>query len=118
MDRASDFWRDVHAHELSHGLYLTDNEYRKHCENFWDNVMTDEDRKNATFFLAKLGYNQRRVFVISEFQAYLVYSRSAREKILRFIPEKRYEELRAAFIKDSPAQSFQNTIDRLIKGEQ
>jgi len=112
MDRASDSWRGIHAHEFSHGLYTTNQSYREYCENFWDKVMTGADRDLFTYFLAGQGYSQRREIVIDEFQAYFVNSRFAREQILHLFSEARYEELRAAFIKDSPVPSFADLIDK------
>ncbi len=114
MDRASDSWRGIHAHELSHGLYLTNKAYRDYCENFWDKVMTSDDRDKFTYFLVSQGYSQRREIVIDEFQAYFVNSRFAKEHILHLFSEQRYEELRAAFIKDSPAPCFADLIDRAV----
>ena len=112
-------WRDILAHELSHAEYFTNDTYREYCNNFWNEVMTPDDRKGFTNFLRWDYYDITNTdLTINETQAYLANTCDMYSSSLFNMPEGRADELRAQFIKDSPVPSFCETLDSKINGEQ
>ena len=65
-------------HELSHGEFFTNADYRKHCWTFWQHL-SDTHRKLLTKFLAMQGYDPgNEELMVNEAQAYLMHTPDTR----------------------------------------
>ncbi len=62
-------------HEMSHGEFFTNEAYRKHCERFWRERLTESERKLFRDYLSRHGYDpQDEILMINEAQAYLMHT--------------------------------------------
>jgi hypothetical protein len=62
-------------HEMSHGEFFTNEAYRRHCERFWRERLTESERKRFRDYLSRHGYDpQDEVLMINEAQAYLMHT--------------------------------------------
>jgi hypothetical protein len=67
--------RTVFNHELSHGEYFTNEYYANYCRKFWNESLSDKQRKLFTDFLSSHNYNTNYPdLVVNEMQAYLIYT--------------------------------------------
>lgn len=67
--------RAVFNHELSHGEYFTNEYYANYCRKFWNESLSDKQRKLFTDFLSSHNYNTNYPdLVVNEMQAYLIYT--------------------------------------------
>jgi hypothetical protein len=92
-------------HELSHGIFFTDNAYREHCERFWYQALSIEERTLFRAFLSSAGYdptNER--IMINEMQAFLMHTPDARAFSAAHlgVSEEMLANLRHRFAKDAP----------------
>jgi hypothetical protein len=66
-------------HEMSHGEFFTNQAYRRHCERFWHERLTEGERALFRKFLARHGYDpQDETLMINEAQAYLMHTADPR----------------------------------------
>jgi hypothetical protein len=66
-------------HEMSHGEFFTNQAYRRHCERFWHERLTEAERALFRKFLARHGYDpQDETLMINEAQAYLMHTADPR----------------------------------------
>lgn len=62
-------------HEMSHGEFFTNEAYRRHCERFWRERLTEAERKRFRDFLSRHGYDPKdEALMINEAQAYLMHT--------------------------------------------
>lgn len=62
-------------HELKHAKYFFDSNYQQYCHKFWKNGLTQKERALFLRFLDKEYYDISNLkLVISEMQAYLIYT--------------------------------------------
>jgi hypothetical protein len=62
-------------HEMSHGEFFTNGAYRRHCERFWRERLTETERRRFRDFLARHGYDPKdETLMINEAQAYLMHT--------------------------------------------
>lgn len=62
-------------HELSHAEYYTNIHYRKFCQRFWQEILTQEQRNAFKRFLANANYSvNNEELLINETQAYLMFT--------------------------------------------
>jgi hypothetical protein len=62
-------------HEMSHGEFFTNEAYRRHCERFWRERLTESERKRFRDYLSRHGYDpQDEALMINEAQAYLMHT--------------------------------------------
>jgi hypothetical protein len=62
-------------HEMSHGEFFTNEAYRKHCERFWRERLTETERKRFRDYLSRHGYDPKdETLMINEAQAYLMHT--------------------------------------------
>ena len=67
--------RAVFSHELSHGEYFSNEYYANYCRKFWNETLTDKQRKLFSDFLGKHNYNINYLdLVVNEMQAYLIFT--------------------------------------------
>ncbi len=92
-------------HELSHGEYYANRDYRAYCRRFWAEQMTDADRAVFRKFLGERAYDmENEEMMINETQAYLMHTPDPGA----FNPDRfglkraRIEELRRAFLAGNP----------------
>lgn len=72
--------RSILGHELSHGRYYTDPAYRQHCEFFWRQLMTEEERRTWRRYLGHQGYDSSNEdLMINETQALLMHTSDTRD---------------------------------------
>jgi hypothetical protein len=65
-------------HEVSHGEFYSNDDYAAYCERFWEQVMSDAQRRAFRAFLAGKGYDQNNEeLMINETQAYLIHTPEA-----------------------------------------
>jgi hypothetical protein len=95
----------VLSHELSHGEYFTNPEYKAYCAEFWNTALTFEERAEFTRWLGEMSYDTSNLdLIINETQAYIGHTG---DKLYGLnIPEPRLQELHKAFFSSSPIQSF------------
>lgn len=101
--------RTVFTHELSHGEYFSNAYYAKHCVNFWNNVLTDEQRNTFTKYLTKYNYAvSGGELLVNETQAYLMFtpdpSSFSAEKL--GITDEELDGMRKSFRKGMPPTSL------------
>lgn len=62
-------------HEVSHGEFFTNAAYRSHCERFWREELSEEERSKFRRFLASSDYDpDNETLMINETQAYLMHT--------------------------------------------
>jgi len=62
-------------HEMSHGEFFTNEAYRRHCERFWREKLTEAERTLFRAYLSRHGYDpQDETLMINEAQAYLMHT--------------------------------------------
>lgn len=70
--------RTIFQHELAHAEYFTNEYYANYCRTFWNDSLTDEQRKAFTDFLSIHNYNiYYPDLVVNEMQAYLMHTADA-----------------------------------------
>ncbi len=111
-----DVRRTILRHELSHGEFFTNKEYRDYVMWFWHNEMTEEERGFFRDFLSKSDYNpQDDVLMANEMQAYLMHTDNERA----FNPEmlgvtwETIRDLRGRFAEDAPETWMDEVFERL-----
>lgn len=62
------------THELSHGIFYADPEYRTYCLTFWDSLDANIQDKFREFFDRGLYDTENSEIVVNEFQAYLMFT--------------------------------------------
>lgn len=68
-----DIRRTLLLHELSHGAFFTNKDYRAYCRNFWYFQMTSFERKAVKKMLSENNYDvSNETLCINEMQAYLL----------------------------------------------
>lgn len=95
-------------HELSHGEFFTNAEYRKHCWTFWQGL-SDDERAMFRSFLTKLDYDPRiEELMVNETQAFLMHTpdRRAFDGRQLGLSAAQVEALRAKFRQGMPASIF------------
>jgi hypothetical protein len=95
-------WSYVLSHELPHAQYFLDIKYRQAVDKFWSESVTEEDREKVKKVLGE-AYNQNDDLLMrNEFQAFLLESRAAEDRLKDFVPLyrdkliKRLEEVGSA----------------------
>jgi len=76
-DESVDAWRreSVLRHELSHGEFFTNAQYRAHCWDFWRHSLSERERKLVRQYLASLDYNpDDEELMVNEMQAMLMHT--------------------------------------------
>jgi hypothetical protein len=67
--------RTVFSHEISHGEYYTNAYYSNYCIQFWNNILTDEQKDAFKKFLSNYNYSLNRGdLIVNETQAYLMFT--------------------------------------------
>ncbi len=95
-------------HELSHGEFFTNAEYRKHCWTFWQGL-SDDERAMFRSFLTKLDYDPRiEELMVNETQAFLMHTPDLRAFDGRQLglSTAQVDALRARFRQGMPASIF------------
>jgi hypothetical protein len=68
--------RNAVLHEAMHMIWYGDGEFAERCYEFWQNDVTDEEKKTWTTFLSDLKYNTQDLeLVVNELQAYMCTER-------------------------------------------
>jgi hypothetical protein len=92
-------------HEMSHGEFFTNAAYRRHCERFWREKLTEAERQLFRKFLSGHGYDPDDEFLmINETQAYLMHTpdrRAFSAESLGLAPE-RLLDMRRRFMEPQP----------------
>jgi len=66
-------------HELSHGVYFTDADYRAYSQKFWNEKLTETERQLWRTFLAGRDYDPaNEEMMLNETQAFLMHTPDAR----------------------------------------
>jgi hypothetical protein len=76
-DESVDAWRreSVLRHELSHGEFFTNADYRAYCWDFWRHTLSERERKLVRQYLAGLDYNPGdEELMVNEMQATLMHT--------------------------------------------
>lgn len=74
-----EFRRDVLRHEMAHGEYFTHVFYRAQCQHFWEDVLSEAERRLFLRFFEKLDYDVTDgVLMVNEMQAFLGFTPSPR----------------------------------------
>ena len=95
------------SHELGHGEYFTNENYRKYSKNFWNEKMNESDRKAFLKMLNKMGYDsENKDLIINEMQAGLVHTPFSWFSRSIDMHLERLEELKKEFLTESPVGSF------------
>jgi len=115
VDEAVDAQRReaILRHELSHGEFFTNVNYRDHCWTFWQQL-TDSDRSLLRKFLAGQGYDpHNESLMVNEAQAFLIHTPDDRVMNANLIglSQSRLDGLRERFRQGLPSTIF-STIDR------
>lgn len=98
----------VLRHEASHGRFYTRPVYRRHCELFWREVLTEQQRENIRRYLAGIGYDRRdEELMLNEAQAFLMNTADTRAFTAAGIgmTEDELAALRTRFWQTLPADS-------------
>lgn len=93
-------------HELAHAEYYTNAHYRKFCQRFWYETLTQEQRDAFKRFLGNFNYAvQNEELVINETQAYLMFTPDPKSFSARKLglPEAEVQSMRDAFRRSAPA---------------
>ena len=104
-----DLWHRKAAlgHELGHGEYFTNEDYRKYCRKFWYEKMGKSDRNAFLDLLDRYGYDSKNEeLMIDETQAGLFHTPFRWFSAAIDIPLKRLEELRKEFLSENAVGSF------------
>ncbi len=69
--------KDALIHEAMHGVFYVSRTFQKFCYWFWEERMTEEERKTWVDFLVGLRYNAEmdEELAVNEFQAYMATER-------------------------------------------
>ncbi len=60
-------------HEMRHGIFFTDVDYAARCTQFWQQMLTADERRAFSTLLASLNYDPAfEELMVNEFQAYLL----------------------------------------------
>lgn len=97
----------VLMHEISHGLYFTNQKYREHCWRFWRERISDDERNRFRRLLARMNYDPgNEDLLVNEMQALLMHTPDTRAfgASALGISDKQLADLRARFRKGMPAQ--------------
>ncbi len=97
--------RTIFQHELAHAEYFTNEYYANYCRTFWNESLTDEQRKAFTDFLSNHNYNIYYAdLVVNEMQAYLMHTADAQSFSAAKIgvSEKDLETMRKMFRQGNP----------------
>ena len=106
-------------HELSHGYFFSEPGYAAFVLDFWNRVLTAEERNGVRKFLGGEGYDTSdEELMYNEMQAYLMFTRDP----AFFSPERigmtpqRLAELQAVFLREMPAGWLHDSLaaDRSI----
>ncbi len=92
-------------HELSHGIYFTDPEYRAHAATFWEQKLTEEERLIWRAFLASRDYDSsNEEMMLNETQAFLMFTPDARvfSAAALGVSEEQLGDMRARFRDGAP----------------
>jgi hypothetical protein len=92
-------------HELSHGLYFTDEDYARFARGFWQNTLSDAQRASFRRFLSGQGYDSTNEdLMLNETQAYLIHTPDVRyfRPALVGMSEAEATRLRAVFGRGMP----------------
>ena len=100
-------------HELSHGEFFTNVDYRNHCWIFW-RQLSDSERRLLRQFLTEQGYDpQNEELMVNEAQAFLMHTpddRVINADLIGF-SQSQLDNLRTRFKQGLPRTIF-STIDR------
>ena len=70
----------VLQHELSHGKFFTRADYRDHCWNFWQRLLSAPERELWRRYLRGLGYDgSNELLMVNETQALLMHTPDTRD---------------------------------------
>lgn len=70
----------VLQHELSHGKFFTRADYRDHCWNFWQRLLSEPERDIWRRYLRNLGYDSgNELLMVNETQALLMHTPDTRD---------------------------------------
>ncbi len=70
----------VLQHELSHGKFFTRPDYRDHCWNFWQRLLSEPEREIWRRYLRDLGYDSgNELLMVNETQALLMHTPDTRD---------------------------------------
>lgn len=106
-DEWVDGWRreSVLRHELSHGEFFTNAQYRAYCWDFWHQRLSERERKLVRKYLAGLHYNPGdEELMVNEMQATLMHTPDERAFSAPALGVSAAElnSLRAQFRRDDP----------------
>jgi radical SAM superfamily enzyme YgiQ (UPF0313 family) len=79
-------WSYVLSHELPHAQYFLDIKYRQAVDSFWSETVTEEDRAKVKKVLGEAYNPNDDVLMRNEFQAFLLESRAAEDRLKDFVP--------------------------------
>ena len=92
-------------HELSHGVYFTDPEYRSHAQRFWSESLTEGERQLWRAFLASRDYDSsNEEMMLNEAQAFLMHTPDPRvfSASALGVTEEQLGDMRARFRHGAP----------------
>jgi len=92
-------------HELSHGVYFTDPEYRSHAQRFWNESLTEGERQLWRAFLASRDYDSsNEEMMLNEAQAFLMHTPDQRvfSAAALGVTEDQLGDMRARFRHGAP----------------
>lgn len=81
--------KDVVSHEIFHAYYLLNRTYRDVVQKFWENVVSNDDKKAITQEIGRAYNVDVEDLVIDEFQAYLIQNGAEKERMKNFVPKYR-----------------------------
>lgn len=92
-------------HELSHGVFFTDPEYRSHAQRFWNESLTEGERQLWRAFLASRDYDSsNEEMMLNEAQAFLMHTPDPRvfSAAALGVTEQQLGDMRARFRDGAP----------------
>lgn len=92
-------------HELSHGIYFTDPDYRAYATKFWREKLTEEERQIWRRFLASRDYDpDNEEIMLNETQAFLMFTPDLRvfSAAALGVTEEQLGSMRARFKDGAP----------------
>ncbi len=92
-------------HELSHGIYFTNPDFRAHVTAFWRDKLTEEERQIWRVFLTGRDYDpENEEIMLNEAQAFLMYTPDPRvfNAAALGVTEEQLESMRARFRDGAP----------------
>jgi len=94
-------WYVTLSHEMMHAQYFLNKSYQETVDKFWNEKVTEEDRKSIRQVLGSQ-YNQNDEFVIrNEFQAYLLQAQGLQYTLGKYVPK--YRELLIQSLREAGA---------------